>query len=95
MPAIGVLTIELRIEHAHSLKDKRHVVRGLRDRLRHKHNISIAEIGYQDLWQSALLAAVTVSSSRQFAGQVLHAVERDVARDVGEMLVNTFVEWIE
>jgi hypothetical protein len=95
MPAIGVLTIELRIEHAHSLKEKRHVVRSLKDRLRHKHNIAIAEIDYQDLWQSALLAAVTVSPSRQLAEQVLHAVERDTTRDVGDMLVSTHIEWIE
>ena len=43
-PAIGALTLELRIEDAHSLKDKRHVVRGLKDRLRHKFNVSVAEI---------------------------------------------------
>ncbi len=95
MPAIGVLTIELRLDHAHSLKDKRHVVRGLKDRLRHKHNVAVAEIDYQDLWQSALLAAVTVSSSRQLAEQILHAVERDVTRDVGEMLVNCVIEWVD
>ncbi|MEZ5399079.1 MAG: DUF503 domain-containing protein [Bryobacteraceae bacterium] len=95
MPAIGVLTFELRLEHAQSLKDKRHVVRGLKDRLRHKHNIAVAEIDYQDLWQSALLSAVTVSPSRQLAEQVLQAVERDVTRDVGEMLVSTTIEWIE
>jgi uncharacterized protein YlxP (DUF503 family) len=95
MPAIGVLTLELRIEHAHSLKEKRHVVRSLKDRLRNRHNIAIAEIDYQDLWQSALLAAVTVSSSRMRAEQVLTAVERDAAREVGGMLVNVALEWIE
>jgi uncharacterized protein YlxP (DUF503 family) len=95
MPAIGVLTLELRIEHAHSLKEKRHVVRSLKDRLRNRHNVAIAEIDYQDLWQSALLAAVTVSSSRMRAEQVLGAVERDAAREVGGMLVNSAIEWIE
>jgi uncharacterized protein YlxP (DUF503 family) len=95
MPAIGVLTIELRIEHAHSLKDKRQVLRSLKQRLRNSHNIAIAEIDYQDLWQSALLSAVTVSSSRQLAEQVLHAVERDTIREVGEMLVSTTLEWVD
>jgi len=50
----GALTLELRIEDAHSLKDKRHVVRGLKDRLRHKFNVSVAEIGSQDVWQHAV-----------------------------------------
>lgn len=95
MPAIGVLTMELRIEHAHSLKDKRQVVKSLKERLRHRHNVAVAEIDYQDLWQSALLSAVTVSSSRQLAEQVLQAVERDAAQEVGRMLVNTTLEWVD
>jgi len=95
MPAVGVLTMELRIEHAHSLKDKRHVVKSLKERLRRHHNIAIAEIDYQDLWQSALLSAVTVSSSRQLAEQVLQAVERDAVREVGPMLISTTLEWVD
>ncbi|MBL8296628.1 MAG: DUF503 domain-containing protein [Bryobacterales bacterium] len=95
MPAVGVLTLELRIEHAHSLKDKRHVVKSLKERLRRHHNIAIAEIDYQDLWQSALLSAVTVSSSRQLAEQVLQAVERDAVREVGPMLISTTLEWVD
>ena len=61
MATIGVLTLELRLENSHSLKDKRHVVKSLKDRLRHKFNVSVAEIDYQDLWQRALVAAVTVA----------------------------------
>lgn len=95
MPAIGVLTMELRIEHAHSLKDKRQVVKSLKERLRQRHNVAIAEIDYQDLWQSALLSAVTVSSSRQLAEQVLQAVERDAVKEVGPMLVSTTLEWVD
>jgi uncharacterized protein YlxP (DUF503 family) len=95
MPAIGVLTLELRIEHAHSLKDKRHVVKSLKERLRNRHNISIAEIDHQELWQRAVLAAVTVSSDRWRAEQVLQAVEHDAASQVGEFLVAAQMEWVE
>jgi len=95
MPAIGLLTLELRIEHAHSLKDKRHVVKSLKERLRNRHNISIAEIDHQDLWQRAMLAAVTVSSDRTRAEQVLQAVEHDAASQVGECLVAAQMEWVE
>jgi hypothetical protein len=94
MPAVGVLTLELRFAAAHSLKDKRHYVQSLKDRLRRAHNVSVAEIDFQDLWQHALLSAVTVSSSRQHAARVLDEVERDVAAQVGGALVNAVVEWL-
>lgn len=94
MPAIGVLTLELRIEHAHSLKEKRHVVKSLKDRLRHKFNVSVAEIGDQDVHNSAVLAAATVSPSRDFALKVLQAVEDEASGLLGPMLVRTDTEWL-
>ena len=95
MAAIGVLTLELRIENAHSLKEKRHVVKSLKERLRHKFNVSVAEIDDQDLWQRATVAAVTVSSDRENAEKVLRSVEDEAAGLVGSALVEATVEWIE
>ncbi len=83
------------MDYAQSLKDKRHVVKGLKDRLRHKFNIAIAEIDCQDLWQRAVLAAVTVSGDRGRAGQVLQAVEEDAAAILGSGLVGATVDWLE
>src|SRR5271155_3835345 len=65
MPSIGVITFELRLDDSHSLKDKRHFVKSLKDRLRAKFNVAVAEIDYQDLWQRALVAAVTVSPDQK------------------------------
>jgi len=95
MAAIGVLTLELRIEDAHSLKEKRHVVSSLKDRLRNKFNVSVAEIDFQDVWQRALVSAVTVSSNHTHAEGVLQSVEREAAYLLGPMLVSATVEWIE
>jgi uncharacterized protein len=95
MPAIGVLTLEIQIEEAHSLKEKRHVVASLRERLRSRFNVAVAEIGYQDLWQRALVSAVTVSGDRGYAEGVLQAVEREAESILGGMLVGSIVEWIE
>ena len=95
MAAIGVLTLELRLESSHSLKEKRHVVQSLKDRLRHKFNVSVAEIDHQDLWQRSTIAAVTVSSARDNAEKVLRSVEEEAAGMVGSALVNAAVEWIE
>lgn len=93
--AIGVLTLELRIPDAHSLKEKRHHVLSLKERLRHKFNVSVAEIDYQDIWQRALISVVTVSSSRQFAKQVLDAAEAEAASLAGRYLVEATIEWLD
>jgi uncharacterized protein YlxP (DUF503 family) len=95
MPAIGVLTLDIHVEHSHSLKEKRHVVKSLKDRLRHRFNVSVAEIDGQESWQRSVIAAVTVSSSRQYAEQVLRSVEDDAAAVLGAMLVSASLEWID
>ncbi len=94
MPAIGVITFELRLDDAHSLKDKRHYVKGLKDRLRAKFNVSVAEIGHQDSWQVGLVAAVTVSADKAYAEQLLQKVEREAAGFLGGVLVDATVEWV-
>jgi uncharacterized protein YlxP (DUF503 family) len=94
MAAIGVVTLELRLENAHSLKEKRHVVESLKDRLRHKFNVAVAEIEYQELWQRSAVAAVTVSSDRVHAEKVLRGVEEEAAALLGAELTGATVEWL-
>lgn len=95
MATVGVLTLELHLNHSHSLKDKRHVVQSLKDRLRRKFNVAVAEIDYQDLWQRAVLAAVTVSPDHNRAELVLQSVEKEAAALLGPGLVSAAVEWLE
>jgi uncharacterized protein YlxP (DUF503 family) len=71
MASIGVLTLELVLPDAHSLKEKRHVVQSLKDRLRHKFNVSVAEIDHQDTWQRATLAVACVSNDARLANEVV------------------------
>ena len=94
MPSIGVLTLELRLEESHSLKEKRHVVQSLKDRLRNRFNVAVAEIDYQDTWQRSVIAAVTVSSDRTHAEKVLRSAENEVSAMVGAALVQTALEWL-
>jgi uncharacterized protein YlxP (DUF503 family) len=93
-PTIGVLTLEIHIEDARSLKDKRHVIKGLKDRLRTRFNVSVAEIDHQDLWQRSVVAAVTVSGDHERAEQVLNLVEKEAASLLGGMLVASGIEWL-
>jgi uncharacterized protein YlxP (DUF503 family) len=91
---VGVLTFELRLEHSHSLKDKRQVVKSLKDRLRSRFNVAVAEVGEQELWQRAIVAAVTVSSDQKAAEEALQRVEQDASGLLGPMLVRAEVEWL-
>ena len=94
MPSVGVITFELRLDDSLSLKDKRHYVKGLKDRLRKRFNVAVAEIGYQDSWQRGLVAAVTVSPDQVRAEQVLQLVEREAALLLGPLLVDATTEWL-
>ncbi len=94
MPAVGVITFELRLDDAHSLKDKRHYVKSLKDRLRGKFNVAVSEIDYQDVWQRGLIAAVTVSPDQARAELVLQLVEREAAALLGPLLVGVTTEWL-
>jgi uncharacterized protein len=94
MAAIGVLTLELRLENAHSLKEKRHTVESLKTRLRNKFNVSVAEIDYQDLWQRAAVAAVTVSSDHVHAEKVLRGAEEEAVALLGPEVTGATVEWL-
>lgn len=91
---IGILTFELRLEHSHSLKDKRQVVKSLKDRLRARFNVAVAETGLQETWQRSIVTAVTVSGDRGAAEDVLRRVEEDAAGVLGPMLVRAEVEWM-
>lgn len=62
---ITLLTIELVIPYAQSLKDKRSAVRGLTDRIRSQFNASVAEVEYQDKWQRAVLAVCFVGNNKR------------------------------
>jgi uncharacterized protein len=95
MAAIGVITFELVMDDAHSLKDKRHYVKGLKERLRNRFNVATSEIGDQEILNRGLIAAVTVASSRGYAEQLLNRVEEDAALFLGPVLAGTTVEWID
>lgn len=69
----GVLTIELFISESQSLKDKRQVLHSLKDRLRGKFNVSVAEVDGQDLWQKAVLGIACVANE---GGHVNHVLEQ-------------------
>lgn len=95
MVSIAALVLEIRIEHAQSLKDKRQVVKSLKDRLRAHFNVSVAETDFQGQWQLAELVVVTVASSRQIAENTMRRVEELAADQLVGGLVRANLEWLD
>ena len=94
---IAHLTLEIRIEGAQSLKDKRHVVRSLKDKLRAAFNVSVAEMEETDLWQRATVAVVAVSGSRDYLAGLMQNVEKsavNITANNGGEVVDSFVEYL-
>ena len=71
---IGVCKLDLRIPENHSLKEKRHVLRKLIDRVRTRFNVAISEVGDNDLWQRAQMGFCTVGNDRRHINSSLDKV---------------------
>jgi uncharacterized protein len=94
---IAFLTLELHIEAAQSLKDRRQVVRSLRDRLRGSFNVSVAELDPSPVWNRATIGVVSVSDSRDYLDGLMKNVERAatrIANNHGADIADAFVEYL-
>lgn len=79
---ISILEVEIILPECLNLKQKRAVIKSLKDRIRNRFNVSIAEIDFHDLWGKALLCIVTVSKSRvdsdKRLNSVIHFIEKNI-----------------
>lgn len=89
---IGVLTLEIHLPYAESLKDKRQMIRKVKDRLRARFNVAVAELDHNDLWQRATIGVVTVSNDEGNLEQVLQAVNSESQKILGDGLVSSTLE---
>lgn len=95
---VAQLTLEIRIEHANSLKDRRQVVRSLKDQLRQGFNISVAEMDEAVEWRSATISVAAISRSRDYLHGLIEEVERAARRMINELgaeLADSYWEYLE
>lgn len=95
---IAHLTLEIRIEGAASLKDKRQVVRSVKDKLRASFNVAVAELDSTNLWQRATVGVVSISESRDYLQGLMDKVERAATRfanNAGGEVVDSYMEIID
>jgi len=89
---VGLLTLEIYIPDSHSLKDKRQVLRSLKDRLRARFNVAVAELEGQETWQRAQVGVVTLSNNAAHVEQSLQAVFAEAESLLGRDLVDHNLE---
>ncbi|HXX70676.1 MAG TPA: DUF503 domain-containing protein [Candidatus Acidoferrum sp.] len=92
---IGLLTLEIHIPDARSLKDKRQVLRSLKDRLRANFNVAVAELEHQDLWQRARVGVVSISGDGRHLEDSLQAIAQESERVLGRDLVSQQIDYFE
>ena len=90
--AVGLLTLELHLTEAQSLKDKRQVIRSLKDRLRAHFNVAVAELDFEDTWQRSVVGVVTLSNEEQHVEEALQKVLAEADRILGPLLVSHSVD---
>lgn len=75
---ISRITVELEIPAAHSLKERRHAVRSIKDKLRHSFNVSVAELDEGLVWNRATLGVASISASTSYLMGHAEQVERAI-----------------
>lgn len=92
MTVIALLTLDIHIPHAQSLKEKRMVIRRVKDRLQSKFNVAVSEVDHQDLWQRAQISVVTVGPDEAFLEKVLHEAAEEAERIAPECMIQSNIE---
>lgn len=89
---IGSLEIVLVIRGAHSLKEKRRVVKGLKEKIRSRFNVAVAEVDDQDSWQRAVIGVAAVGTDGRFLTSVLSKVADQARLHRGAEMVDYRIE---
>jgi hypothetical protein len=90
--SVGLLLVDCFIPESLSLKDKRHVLRSLTERIRREFNVSICEVEYQDQWQRSRLSVVLANTEWPMARRTLDRVTEFIERDRRLNVLNTEIQ---
>lgn len=91
---VALLELDVHIPYAHSLKDKRMAVRSLKDRLRRRFNVSVAEVNHQELWQRAEVGIVSIGPDPTYLEQQLALALEEVERTLPDCEVTSRIAFL-
>jgi uncharacterized protein YlxP (DUF503 family) len=91
---IGVMVVDLFSENSHSLKEKRHIVLSMKEKLKKKFNISLIESDFQDLWQKTQITIVMASNTKVLAEKVFNQIEEFIFTHYSVQIIGVNKEYI-
>ena len=91
---VGVLTLEIHLPFSHSLKEKRAVIQKVRDCLRARFNVAVAELDHQEAWQQATLGVVSISNSQPLLESMLRQALEESERMIGSDVAHYAIEFL-
>lgn len=89
---VGILELEMRLSSSNSLKDKRSILKSLISRIRNNFNVSVSEIGYQDMWQRTIVGIAFITTEKSFAQRVLSRIMKFVEKERNISLIDSRME---
>ncbi|MCJ7457441.1 MAG: DUF503 domain-containing protein [candidate division Zixibacteria bacterium] len=89
---VGICTIELHLPESGSLKSKRQILKRIKDRIRNRFNVSLAEVENNDLWQRTTLGVAAVANQGKFVNQILSQVMEHLQTESGIVVLDYSME---
>ena len=90
---VGLLTLEIYIPYSHSLKEKRKALNSLKDRLKKKFNIALAELDYQSKWQRALIGMVTINNQKRVIESLFEKILQDTEKNLEGQILRSEINY--
>ena len=90
---VGVGTIELFIPFSHSLKEKRYVIKSVKDRIKNQFNVSVAEVEHQDKWQRATLGIAQVSEKQPYIEETFQKIFNLIDQQTDVQVLNRGIDY--
>jgi hypothetical protein len=91
---IGLLSLEIYIPYAHSLKEKRQRLNKIKDRVKKRYNIAFAELDFQDKWQRSKIGIVTLNNHKSVIEKMFQKIMQDVEENIDGEITQSQIEYI-
>ena len=92
---VAAMRLELRIRDAHSLKEKRHIIKSVTSHVSRTFNVAVSEVDHQDLWNRATLGVAVVAPHASQLDRILHSVERHMRERIDTELIGVSISYLE
>ncbi len=91
---IGLITLEIYFPYAHSLKEKRKIISKLKNKIKLKFNVSIAELEFLDKWQRTKIGLVAINSQKLAIEKMFNKILKEIEENLEGELINYKIEYI-